>query len=146
MKIKTILRFFHWWPPFWGTGIRVDNFSEDLMKLTVSMRLTWYNKNYVGTQFGGSLYAMTDPFYMLMLIPNIGKEYIVWDKAAHIEYVKAGRSKVHANFEFTPKEIQNIKNQVRINKKFVFDKPLDILDESGDIVAKITKTLYVRAK
>lgn len=146
MKLKTVLRFFHWWPPFWGTGIRVDSFTKDFSKITVSMKLTWYNKNYVGTQFGGSLYAMTDPFYMLMLIPLLGKDYIVWDKAAYIDYVKAGRSKVYAHFEFTEQEIQEIRNQVKIKTKYIFDKKLNIIDEQGQIISKITKTLYVRAK
>lgn len=31
---------------------------------------------------------MTDPFFMLMLIHILGKEFVVWDKAAHIDFIK----------------------------------------------------------
>lgn len=139
-------KLFGLWPPYFGTGIKIDKISTDYRHVEVSMKLHWYNQNYVGTHFGGSLYAMTDPFYMLILIQNLGKNYIVWDKAAYIEFKKPGRGKVSASFTFTEEEIQAVKHQADMNEKFVFDKPVDVVDEEGIIVATIVKTLYVRKK
>lgn len=134
------------WLPYFGAGIRVEEVAPNFQYIRVSMKLKWYNKNYVGTHFGGSLYAMTDPFYMLMLMNNVGRDYIVWDKAAHIEFKKPGRGKVVAEFRMTPEEIQQIKDATNANGKYIFDKPVQVNDESGEVVAQITKTLYVRKK
>lgn len=134
------------WLPYFGAGIHVEEVTPDFQYIRVSMKLKWYNKNYVGTHFGGSLYAMTDPFYMLMLMNNLGRNYIVWDKAANIEFKKPGRGKVVAEFKMTPEEIQQIKVAADANSKYIFDKPVQVKDESGEVVAQITKTLYVRKK
>ncbi len=134
------------WLPYFGAGIHVEEVTADFQYIRVAMKLKWYNKNYVGTQFGGSLYAMTDPFYMLMLMNNLGRNYIVWDKAANIEFKKPGRGKVVAEFKMTPEEIQQIKAAADTNNKYIFDKSVLIKDGSGEVVAQIIKTLYVRKK
>lgn len=135
-----------YWPPFIGTGIVVDKISPDFRYVEVSMKLHWYNRNYVGTHFGGSMYAMTDPFYMLILLKNLGRDYIVWDKAGFIEFKKPGRGTLKAVFQFTEQEIQEVRQQADMHGKFIFDKPVDLTDEAGDIVATVVKTLYVRKK
>ena len=84
------------WPPFFGAGIRVQHITPDFRSATVDMRLRWSNRNYVGTHFGGSLYAMVDPFLMVMLFHNLGGEYHVWDKSGSIEYLAPGRGRVWA--------------------------------------------------
>jgi Domain of unknown function (DUF4442) len=76
------------WPPFLGAGIRLRRIAPDWKAIDVEMKLRWWNRNYVGTHYGGSLYSMADPFLMLMLIENLGKDYIVWDKAASIRFRK----------------------------------------------------------
>ncbi len=134
------------WLPYLGAGIAVDEVSPDYLYIKVSMKLHWYNKNYVGTHFGGSLYAMTDPFYMLMLMNNLGRSYIVWDKAASIDFKKPGKGKVTAEFKMTAEEIADIKAKTDTAGKYIFDKPVNILNESGEIVATVIKTLYVRKK
>jgi len=134
------------WRPFRGAGIKIVDVADDYREIKVQMKLRWYNKNYVGTQFGGSMYAMTDPFYMMMLINNLGSEYIVWDKGAQIDFIKPGRSTVHAHFIFTESEIADIKQQANTNKKYVFQKPVDIIDDEGTLIASVIKTLYVRKK
>jgi hypothetical protein len=83
--------FMSFYPPYLGAGVRVRHISDDFRDVTVSMGLGWYNRNYVGTQFGGSLYSMVDPFYMLMLMENLGRQYIVWDKAADIDFISPGK-------------------------------------------------------
>ena len=86
------------YPPYLGAGIRVQHMSADFRHVKVRMGLGWYNRNYVGTQFGGSLYSMTDPFFMLMIMENLGRDYIVWDKAASIDFISPGKGPVHAEF------------------------------------------------
>ena len=91
-------RAVNFWPPFLGAGIRVERVASDMKSVDVEMKLRWWNANYVGTHFGGSLFAMTDAFYMLMLMANLGRDYIVWDKAASIRYRRPGKGTVHAEF------------------------------------------------
>lgn len=102
--------------------------------------------NYVGTQFGGSMYAMTDPFYMIMLIQILGSEYIVWDKAASIDFKKPGRSRLTAEFRLNPAQITEIKDKADMQGKYVFELPVEIFDETGMLVAAVQKTLYVKKK
>src|SRR4029079_6293339 len=106
----------------------------------------WYNTNYVGTHFGGSMYAMTDAFYMLILINNLGRNYIVWDKAASIEFKKPAKGKLKAIFTFTEDELQAIRDKVDQDSKMIFDKSVDLIDQNGDVVAPAVKTLYVRTE
>lgn len=136
----------NWWSPFRGAGIKIVQVSPDYREMRVRMKLTWRNRNYVGTHFGGSLYAMTDPFYMMMLINNLGRNYVVWDKAACIEFVKPGRGIVQAHFVFSEQEIEEIRARADELGKYVFDKPVDVVDEAGDVVAAVRKTLYVRRR
>jgi glycerophosphoryl diester phosphodiesterase len=100
-----------WWPPFLGAGIRVKSFSDDFCDAVVELKLGRLNRNAVGTHFGGSLYAMTDPFFMIMLLHNLGGDYLVWDKSGSIEYVAPGRGMVKAHFHLTAARIAEIKAQ-----------------------------------
>src|ERR1039458_1263587 len=93
-------RLVNLWPPFLGAGIRIKHIAPDMKAVDVEMKLRWWNANYVGTHFGGSLFAMTDPFYMLMLMANLGRDYIVWDKAASIRYRKPGKGTVRSRYPF----------------------------------------------
>lgn len=72
LRQKILFHLINFYPPFFGAGIRIKKISEDKTTVEVQMKLTFWNRNYVGTQFGGSLYAMTDPFFMLILIENLG--------------------------------------------------------------------------
>lgn len=134
------------WPPLLGAGIKITKMSEDLKYLQVAMKLHFWNANYVGTHYGGSLYSMTDPFYMLMLMENLGKEYIVWDKSAYIDFIKPGRGYVYADFNLTEERLFEIKDYVEQNLKGLFDFEINIKDKEDNLICKVTKTLYVRKK
>lgn len=134
------------WRPFRGAGIRIVYVSPDYRDIKVQMKLRWYNRNYVGTHFGGSLYAMTDPFFMMMLINNLGKDYIVWDKGAKIDFIKPGRGTVNVRFQFSKEELADIKTKADNAGKYVFDRSVEITGENDEIVATVVKTLYVRKK
>jgi len=143
MLLKLILNLY---PPYWGTGIFVSRVSADYKEIIVHMKMRWYNRNYVNTHFGGSLYAMTDPFFMVMLIQVLGKQYIVWDKAVHIDFIKPGRGKVTARFIIKEEQIDNILEKTADGQKYLPEFSVDIKDEAGDTVARVTKTLYIRKK
>jgi acyl-coenzyme A thioesterase PaaI-like protein len=144
LSANGVRRLLNLWPPLWGAGISIKKISPDYRDISVVMKLHWYNKNYMGTHFGGSLYSMTDPFPMLMVISNLGNGYIVWDKAARIDFVKPGRGTVYANFHFSAEEIVEIKRQADSHDKYLFDKSLDVIDDKNEIIATIVKTIYVR--
>lgn len=90
LSLKTVLKVMNFWPPYLGAGIKVSLLDEREMVVEVSMRLKKLNSNYVGVHFGGSLYSMVDPFYMLILMKKLGGSYIVWDKAASIQFKSPG--------------------------------------------------------
>jgi acyl-coenzyme A thioesterase PaaI-like protein len=102
--------------------------------------------NYVGTLFGGSLFAMTDPFYMVMIMKNLGKEYIVWDKRSEIEYVSPGKSTVTAEFHLWDEELDEIKREVAATGKYLKWFEVDIKSADGTVVAIVKKQIYIRKK
>ncbi len=110
------------------------------------MVLRFWNRNYVRTQFGGSLYSMTDPFIMLMLMENLGKEYIVWDKKATIQYKKPGTGSVFATIELSEDDIQTIKQKADQNYKYEPQFKIEISNRDGEVVAEVEKTIYIRRK
>lgn len=132
--------------PFVGAGVKLEKMSKDYREARVSMKLTFYNKNYMGTQFGGSLYAMVDPWYMLMLIKNLGKDYIVWDKAATINFRKPGKGKVYADFKLTDAHLDEITKYVETNTKMDYVFKVEIKDDAGKLIADVDKVLYIRKK
>ncbi len=114
--------------------------------IDVEMRLRFWNRNYVGTHFGGSLYMMADPFFMVMLIENLGPDYVVWDKAASIRFKKPGRGKVTARFRLFDNDIGRVKEAADLNGKAEPTFTVEIKDEAGDVVAEVEKLLYVRRR
>jgi hypothetical protein len=134
------------YPPYWGTGISLKSISPDYREICVQMKMRWYNRNYVKTHFGGSLYAMTDPFFMVMLIHILGKEFTVWDKAAHIDFIKPSQGTVTARFLITEEQIKNIMRYTSDGQKYLPEFPVDIENEVGETVARVVKTLYIKKK
>jgi acyl-coenzyme A thioesterase PaaI-like protein len=141
---RIIFGLFNFWPPFLGAGIKVRRISPDMREIDVEMKLRPWNRNYVGTHFGGSLYAMTDPFYMLMLMENLGKDFIVWDKAASIRFLKPGRGKVQARFRINQEQIEAIRTALTTERSVEPLFSCEITNEDGEAVAVVEKTLYVR--
>ncbi len=146
MNSKIFQILLTWYPPYLGTGIRVKHISEDYRHTLVEMRMHFFNRNYMGTHFGGSLYAMCDPFYALMLIQILGAEYIVWDKSATIEFVSPGKGNVYADFRVEEPLIQDIREKTAEGAKYLPRLTVEIRDERKTLVARVHKTLYVRKK
>jgi len=146
MKKTWLLRLINFWPPYLGSGIKVIHISPDVRSIEVRMDLKFWNRNYVGVHFGGSLYAMTDPFFMLMMMENLGSEYIVWDKAATIRFKKPGKGRVYAKFSLAQEDIDSVKAAADNGPKAEPIFTVCVLDGAGDVVAEVEKTLYVRRK
>ncbi|WP_313210502.1 DUF4442 domain-containing protein [Stutzerimonas nitrititolerans] len=150
LKLARKARLLRWlmnfYPPYLGAGIRVRHISDDFRQAQVRMGLRWYNRNYVGTQFGGSLYSMTDPFFMLMLLQNLGDDYVVWDKAANIEFVSPGKGRVYADFTITEQLLDEIRQHTAGGDKYLPRLHVEVREEQGTLVARVQKTLYVRLK
>jgi len=144
-KQRIMLRLVNIWPPFAATGIHV-NWGPDMKSAEVTMKLRPWNRNFVGTHYGGSLYSMCDPFYMLMLIKNLGPEYIVWDKAASIRFRKPGKGTVRAEFRLTDAQLDDIREQLKALPKYEPIYSVEVKDGSGDVVAEVQKTLHIRKK
>ncbi len=144
-KQNLMLRLINVWPPLAAAGIRV-RWGADMKSADVEMKLRPWNQNFVGTHYGGSLYSMTDPFYMLMLISNLGPDYIVWDKAASIRFRKPGKGKVRAEFRLTDAQLDDIREQTNALPKYEPTFTVEVKDESGDVVAEVQKTLHIRKK
>lgn len=142
-KLERLLRFY---PPYLGAGVRVTHVSDDFRTVGVEMPLRFYNKNYVGTHFGGSLYSMCDPFYMVMLINILGPDYIVWDKAASIRFRKPGKGLVKATFHIPEERIVEIRAAADSQGKVEPQFQIAITDSEGNVVAEVEKLLYVRRK
>jgi len=134
------------WPPFLGAGIRVKRITADFREIVVEMPLRLYNRNYFGTHFGGSLYAMTDPFFALMVLHNLPTNYLVWDKAASIEFVAPGRSRVRAVARLTQDDLDTILKMTASGDKHLHLFRLDVTDAEGLVVARVEKIVYVRKK
>lgn len=139
-----------WWlnfyPPYLGAGVRITRLDPDWKAVDVEMKLRFWNRNYVGTHFGGSLYSMVDPFYMLMLIENLGRDYIVWDKAANIRFRKPGRGKVMASFRLSEEQIEEIRQSLNNQEKVEPAFAVEVRDDAGMVIAEVQKVLYVRKK
>lgn len=138
--------FINLYMPYIGAGIRVDEIDYDQGHIIVKMPLTRWNRNIVGTQFGGSLYSMADPFFMTLIMQKLGRDYVVWDKSAHIDFIKAGTSTVHAKFVIDNTEINTIKELAKDGKAVFRDYEVNITDDNNEIIAHIKKTVYIRLR
>ena len=141
--LKRVLNLY---PPYLGAGIHVDHISQDWKEVRVSMTRRWYNRNAVGTHFGGSLYAMIDPHYMLLLMRLLGKGYLVWDQSASIAFLKATKKKVRAEFKILDEVLEDIKRNTAGGEKFLATFPVKIIDEENQVIAEGEKVIYIRKK
>jgi acyl-coenzyme A thioesterase PaaI-like protein len=140
------LRHIAWWPPLLGTGIKVTRLGKDLRAIDVEMPLRPWNRNYVGVQFGGSLFAMTDPFYMIMLATNLGREYVVWDKAASIRYKRPGTGRVKAEFRLTEETLKEIRSALEADGRYDARFVVEVKDAEGKVVAEVERVIYCATK
>ncbi len=143
-------RFYRWgfnlFPAYCATGARITFISHDFREVRVKLPLSWQTRNYVGTIFGGSMYAAVDPVYMLMLIKNLGPQYVVWDKSACIRFRKPGRATLFARFVLDERELDAIRNALTYSRSVDRTYQVELTDREGVVHASVEKVLYIRAK
>jgi hypothetical protein len=143
-------RFLRWrfnlFPAYRGTGARVTYIADDFREVRVKLPLSWRTRNYVGTIFGGSLYASVDPMYMIMLIQLLGRDYIVWDKAASIRFRKPGRNTLFATFRLEDAELEEIRNRTANGEPIDRTYNVDLVDAEGVVHASVEKVIYIKRK
>jgi acyl-coenzyme A thioesterase PaaI-like protein len=143
---ERFLKLMRFYPPYLGAGVSVVHVAPDLSALEVEMRLSPWNRNFVGTQFGGSLYSMCDPFFMLMLLMQLGPEYVIWDKSASIEFLRPARGRVRARFQMPPELVAKLKRDTDVFGKINPRLEVKVLDEQGEVVARVSQVLSIRRK
>ena len=134
------------WPPYLAAGIRVDSISDDWRVVDVSMGLHRFNTNAVGTQFGGSLYSMCDPFYMLQLMRILGSDYNVWDQAAEIRFAAPGKGRVYVHFEISDEFVEDVLEAAASGEKVLRWLECEVVDGDGAMIAEVRKLIYIRLK
>jgi len=143
---RMLFKVINLYPPYLGAGVKVTRFEPDLSELEVRMKLRWWNRNYLGTHFGGSLYSMCDPFLVLMMSKRLGSGYVVWDKAAKIRFRRPGTCTVYARFQLEDEEVERIRSLAETEPKVEPTYHVQVVDEEGQLVAQVEKLLYVRKK
>ena len=137
---------FNLWPPFRGMGIHVREISPDFRHATVELRMRLLNRNYVGTHFGGALFAMADPWFMILMMKRLGDEYVVWDKAGAVRFLKPARGTVTARFEMPEEKVAEARALTAQGQKHEPVFKAAIVDREGVTVAEVQKTLHIRRK
>ncbi len=145
MPSSRMLRWiFNLWPTFRFAGVRVRAIATDFTTASVELRLGLLNRNYVGTAFGGTLYAMTDPFFMLMMMRQLGPGYIVWDRAGAVRYLAPGKGVITANFALPAAEVARVRGLLGDSGKLDQTYTVDLRDAANQLIAQVEKTLYIR--
>lgn len=145
-RFGKLIKKINMYPPYLGMGVRVTSFRDDFTRFEVELRARWYNRNLFGTHFGGSLYAMADPFFVFIITMNFGSGYIVWDKSASIDFLKPAKGTILGIFEISQDRLDEIRAEVDDLGKNIYQFEADLVDESGQVVARVRKDVYVRSK
>ena len=146
LRHRILMKLVSLYPPYLGAGVRVTYPKDDAHRIVVRMGLHWWNKNLFGTQFGGSLYSMCDPHFVFILMKNLGPGYVVWDKAAQIEFLRPGRGRVTATFHIPPETVDEIRAAADRGERVEPVLVAEIRADDSEVVARVTKRLWVRKK
>ncbi len=145
-QMRKIIRRVSLYPPYLGAGIKLKNVNKDFTRFEVQMKMHWYNRNIFGTHFGGSLYAMSDPFFVFIVMNFLGKEYIVWDKSAKIDFKKPGKGTVKAVFEISNDKLAELKKDADEKGKNTYFFKTEVKNSDNETVAVVEKEIYVKKK
>ncbi|MFT5446843.1 MAG: acyl-coenzyme A thioesterase PaaI-like protein [Gammaproteobacteria bacterium] len=135
---------FNLFPCFRRTGARIIEISPDERHIKIKLPLNWSTRGYFGTTFGGSIYAATDPVYMVMLNRALGRRYAAWDKAAQVRFMRPGRATLYASFDLSEQEIDDIKALLETEESIERSYQVEMVDGSGEVHAVIDKLVHVR--
>ncbi|CAM1343340.1 DUF4442 domain-containing protein [Tenacibaculum amylolyticum] len=129
-----------------STG-RIKEVSKDLLYVKVKLPISYKNRNYVNSIFGGSLFSAVDPIPMVQLINLIGDEYVVWDKYAEISFKRPAKEHTYAEFIYTEEELEAIKTRVAKEKEIEIIKSTQLTNKDKTVVfCEVKKTIYIAEK
>jgi acyl-coenzyme A thioesterase PaaI-like protein len=146
MRASTFRRLLNLWPPFLFNSIRLQYLSDDYTEARVALRLRPWNRNYVKSQFGGNLFALADPFWMLLAMHQLGNDYYVWDKAGAIDFVAPGYEDVYAHFKLEASVVEELRTAAAGGEKVLRWFETEVATASGKVIAVVRKQIYVRLK
>lgn len=134
------------WLPNLASGIRIRRYSEDWTHATVELHVNVLTRNYVKTAFGGSMSAMTDPYFFMLVMHQLGRDYVVWDTKGEIEFVKPGRGVLTAEFHVPAEQTATIRERAKGGAKVLEWFETVVTDREGDVVARVRREVYIREK
>lgn len=134
------------WIPNLFSGIQVRRFSDDWTHAIVELHVNAFTRNYVKTAFGGSMSAMTDPYFFMLVMHQLGRDYVVWDTRGEIEFLKPGRGVLTAHFHVPQEKVGQLRERAQGGNKVLEWFETEITDRQGDVVAKVRREVYVREK
>ena len=137
---------YNFWPCIWCTGGKVQFISSDLKEVHIGLKLNIRTRNRVGTVYGGSIYSSVDPYYMLMFMQILGKDYVVWDKGASVKFVRPIVEAVKCRFLITDELLNEVRQKISELGEYTFDLPLKYEDDKGTVYAVFNKTVYAANK
>ena len=146
MSPALLRRVMNFWPPLLGAGIRVQHITPDWRDVEVRLRARWWNRNANGVMFGGSLFAMTDPWFPLMLHANLGRDYVVASRSGQISFEAPGLDLAIARFSLSEEQIEAVRSAAANGARTLPSFDATVTDPEGKILARVTHVVYVRRK
>lgn len=138
---------FNWSPMYRRSTGRVHTVSEDLSLITIKIPLSWKNRNYVGSIFGGSMFSAVDPIPMVQLINLLDDHYVVWDKGATIKFKRPAKETLYGEFRFSQEELSTIKSRIESENEIEIVKSTVLTNkERTKEFCVVDKTLYIADK
>ena len=137
---------FNFFPAYRRTGARITYIKADFREVRIKLPLNWTTRNYVGSLFGGSMFAAVDPILMIMFLKNLSRDYLVWVKSGSIQFRKPAYSTLYTTFVIDEAEIQQIREKLEHTEKTVRNYKTELVNEEGIIHAVVEQELYFRKK
>ena len=138
---------FNYSPMYRRSTGRIKTVSEDLCEVSIKIPLTWRNRNYVNSIFGGSMFSAVDPIPMVQLINILGNNYVVWDKSAEIKFKRPAKEHLFATFTYDKEELEGIKKQVAAEGQMELVKTTLLTNKDQSVVyCEVKKLLYIADK
>ncbi|MFH4355371.1 MAG: DUF4442 domain-containing protein, partial [Neisseriaceae bacterium] len=123
-------------PPLLFSGIAVTYISSDFRHCKIKLKNWPGTRNANGTQFGGSLFSMSDGVFGILLLCILGwNKYYVWDKRAKISFDSPGVGTLYLEIEIPEDVISTILEETRDGNKHFTTLLGHICDKRGKHVA-----------
>ena len=129
-----------------STG-KITYVSANLQDIKIVIPISYKNRNYMNTIFGGSMFAAVDPIPMIQLTQILGNGFVVWDKSAEIYFKKPAKENLYADFVFTDAELEDIKQRVATEQEITITKRTQLTNKEKTVVyCEVDKKIYVANK